>query len=198
MRPAPGLDLLGDHWEHLSPFQRIVLTTDGTLTVLVEVYADEPIKVVKLDQSVGPWEGDDPGLGLDPDEAVMHRAILLQGSSSHTNYLYAESLIVPGRLEPAVRTGLVETDRPIGRLLVDAHTETFREILRAGTEPARGCATHFGIGEDDLMIFRTYNVIADQRPIMMITEKFPIDSFRSLPDHGGRPGAGGRETAPRI
>nr|MDQ3575766.1 chorismate pyruvate-lyase family protein [Actinomycetota bacterium] len=179
MQPAPGLELLGDHWEGLSALQRILLTTDGTLTTLVEVYADEPIKVAKLDQSLGLWEGGDagPALSLHPDEAVLRRAILLQGSSSHTNYLYAESLIVPDRLQPHVRTGLVETDKPIGRLLLEARTETFREILAGGTEPARGCADHFGIGQDDLVIFRTYNVIADQRPIMMITEKFPIGAF---------------------
>lgn len=194
MQPAPGLELLGDRWDDLSAFQRILLTTDGTLTVLVEVYADEAVNVVKLENSLGPWEGDDPGLGLTPGEEVLRRTILLRGPSSHTNYLYAESLMVPHRLAPEVRTGLLETDQPVGRLLLDARTETFREIVRAGTEPARGCAQHFGIDEDELMIFRTYKVIAEQRPVMMITEKFPINAFWSLPDHGRRPADSGAGT----
>lgn len=195
MHPAPGLELLADRWSDLTAFQRILLTTDGTLTVLVEIYAGEAINVVKLENSLRPWEGDDPGLGLRPGEEVLRRTILLQGSSSHTNYLYADSLMVPDRLAPEVRTGLLETDQPVGRLLLDARTETFREIVRAGTEPARGCAQHFSIGEDDLLIFRTYNVIAEQRPVMTITEKFPMSAFWSLPDHRRRsadrgPGSG--------
>ncbi len=194
MQPAPGLELLGDRWNDLSAFQRILLTTDGTLTVLVEVYGDEPIKVVKLEHSLGPWEGDDPGLDLSPGEEVLRRTILLRGSSSSKNYLYAESLMVPGRLAPEVRSGLLETDQPVGRLLLDARTETFRQIVRAGTEPARSCARHFDIGEDDFLIFRTYKVIAEQRPIMMITEKFPIDAFWSLPDHRRRPADRGPAT----
>ncbi len=183
MEPLPGLELLGDHWDGLSAFQRILLTTDGTLTVLVEVYANEAIKVVKLSQSSGPWQGGDPDLELQGGEEVLRRTILLRGASTGTNYLYADSVLVTDRLPAVVRAGLVETDKPIGRLLVEARTETFRDILRAGTEPAGDCASHFGIDEDDLLIFRTYTVKAEGRPIMLITEKFPIDAFWSLPEH---------------
>lgn len=183
MEPLPGLEPLGDHWDSLSPFQRILLTTDGTLTVLVEVYANEEIKVVKLSHSSGPWPGDHPDLELEGGEDVLRRTILLEGADTHANFLYADSLIVTDRLPPDVRAGLFDTDKPIGRLLVEARTETFREILRAGTEPAGACASHFGIDKDHLLIFRTYTVVAEGRPIMLITEKFPIDAFWALPDH---------------
>ena len=38
----------------LSPFQRIILTTDGTLTEILEAYLFEPLQVVKQSEDVIP------------------------------------------------------------------------------------------------------------------------------------------------
>ena len=157
--------------------QRILLVTDGTVTNIVEAYAGERITVVKLRQ--GPASAAQAATELEVVESddVLHREVLLKGSKSGRTFVYALSQIVPGRLDPAVRRGLVESAKPIGRLLEENHIETFREILDAHREPAGGRCIHFGIDPGAPMISRTYCIITRGRPAMLITEKFPADAF---------------------
>ncbi len=66
---------------------------------------------------------------------------------------------------------------PVGTLLLENRVETFREVLSAGREPAGSCARYFAVEVDTEMVWRTYRVCARQRPIMLITEKFPASAF---------------------
>jgi chorismate-pyruvate lyase len=86
-------------------------------------------------------------------------------------------VIAPDRLPPAVLEGLVETGRPIGKLLASSRIETFREIVGIGFEPAGECADHFGVDPASNLVFRTYRIHVQQRPVMRITEKFPTSWF---------------------
>jgi chorismate-pyruvate lyase len=108
---------------------------------------------------------------------VLRRTVLLQGADSGRNFLYASSFMVPERLPQPVIDGLLRTDTPVGTLLMQDRVETFREVLSVEREPAASCAAHFGIDPGDDMVSRTYRVCARQRPIMLITEKFPATTF---------------------
>jgi chorismate-pyruvate lyase len=162
----------------LSTIQRILLTTDGTVTEVVEIYAGESMRVVKLAQGLVPVERDVKALDLRKGHEVLSRHILLQGKFSGDNFLYAESLIVPDRLDEKVRDGLLRCNQPIGYLIMENRMETFREILVWGSEAAGPLADHFHIDENDSIVFRTYRIFANQHPIMQITEKFPESYFR--------------------
>lgn len=162
-------------------FQRMLLGTDGTVTHILETYAGEPVEVVKLRQEYDAASGVDPALGLSRDERVLRRHVLLRGRDSRRSLLYAEAVVALGRVEPAFLAGLVETDRPIGVLLADNRTETFREILGVGREPAGPLGVHFGLGPTEELIWRTYRVVAGRRSVMLITEKFPAGFFTELP-----------------
>ena len=161
----------------LSPLERVLLTTDGTVTHVLDAYWGERIRLVKLDQSQDTAEVAIAVMEPDGPETVMRRTILLQGSETKENYVYAESLILSDRLDPGLADALLSTDEPIGRLLVEARLETFREVVDCGREPAgdRGC--HFGIEPSSPLISRTYRVIAARRPTMLITEKFPATEW---------------------
>ena len=161
-------------------FQRMLLGTDGTVTHILEAYADEPIEVVKLLQEFDTSNDDDADLLLAGDK-VLRRRVLLRGSRSRRPLLYAEAVIVVERVEPAFLEGLLNTDKPIGVLLAENRTETFREILRAGREPAEGCGPILGIDASAEVFCRTYRVVARRQPMMMITERFHADAFRELP-----------------
>ncbi len=165
----------------LTRFQRMLLGTDGTVTHLLEAYAEEPIDVFKLLQRIEPAEGVDAALDVSPGDEVLRRQVVLRGRRSGRSLLYAEALIAVARIEPAVLDGLVATDRPIGVLLAENRTETFREIIRVDHGPAGPFGTHFGIDEGAEMIWRTYRIVVRRRPVMLITERFPADSFRDLP-----------------
>ena len=161
-------------------FQRMLLGTDGTVTHILEAYADEPIDVLKLAQEVDTTNDADAHLGLAGDDKVLRRRVLLRGRDSGQVLLYAEAIVALGRVEPAFLDGLVGTDKPIGILLAENRTETFREILTVEREPAGALGTHFGIGPTAELISRTYRIIARRQPMILITEKFPADCFRDL------------------
>jgi chorismate-pyruvate lyase len=162
----------------LSSFQRILLTTDGTVTEILEAHLWEAIRIVKLHQECLETDASVPYLDIGPHAPVLIRKIILRGKPSDRNYIYAESIVALDRLDDRLRHGLIETQKPVGQLMLEARLETFREILSCCLEPAEEIGVHFGIGSDATLISRTYRVFANKQPFMLITEKFPETAFR--------------------
>jgi chorismate-pyruvate lyase len=162
-----------------SPIQRILLVTDGTVTEILEAYAGESMRLIKLYEEQVTLEHDLPGLELAAGQPVLRRKILLQGKMSLTNFLYADSYVALNRLDDWMRRGLLESHKPIGFLMQEHRLETFREIVGCGREVVDGLAPYFNVSETDGMIWRTYRVFANRQPIMLITEKFPDSHFPS-------------------
>lgn len=163
----------------LSTFQRIILTTDGTLTDILEAYLSEKIRLVKLSEQQLTLPQECAPLALAAGHAVIERKIVLQGRISHQNWVYAESLLVPERLEKRFRDRLLISQEPMGRLWLEHRLETFKEIVHMSREPAGTLAQHLNIQPDDLLLSRTYLVFSNRQPIIMITEKFPESFFHS-------------------
>jgi chorismate-pyruvate lyase len=170
-----------DHAASFTRFQRMLLGTDGTVTHILEAYADEPVEVVKLLQVYDTARDVDRAMGMASDERILRRHVILRGARSGTHLLYAEAIVAPVRVDAAVLDGLLGTDKPIGVLLTERRTETFREILRVGREPAGEVGAHFGLGAAAELISRTYVIVTDGRPVILITEKFPGNYFRDIP-----------------
>ena len=159
--------------------QHVLLVTDGTVTNVLEAYAGEAITVVKLRQTIEPAGRSVSDLEVHQSDSVMRREVLLRGTESGRTFVHALSQIVPERLDPAIRRGLLESSKPIGRLIEEKHLETFREILSVQREQAGARGIHFGLGHTAPVTSRTYRIIAGGRPIMLITETFPVDAFRA-------------------
>ncbi len=161
----------------LSFAQKVLLTTDGTVTHILEAYAGEPITVVKLSEFSEWWDGADGELALEPGDRVLRRTVLLTGKRTSRAFIYAESVITD-RVGSDLLYDLVTGDTPIGKILARSRLETFRELLDYGREPAGAAGAHLGVEATDMLIWRRYRVLARQKPIMMITEKFPVSAFR--------------------
>jgi len=161
----------------LSPFQRILLTTDGTLTEILEAYLFEPLLIVKLSEEIILTTQDIPPLDLKSGSEVIERKVLLQGKISRKNFIYAESRLVADRLELKFRDELLKSQIPMGRLWLEHKIETFKEIIDSSQELAEDLSNYFKIQTEDRMLSRTYRVFSNHQPIMMITEKFPENSF---------------------
>lgn len=162
----------------LSPFQRILLATDGTVCDMLEAYLSETINVVKLAHVETTASEPIPELELDANSKIIARQVLLRGMDSHKIFIYAESTLIPDVLDPQLRADLERTDKSIGLLMLEARTETFREILNCGTEAAGELSEYFGINDQDVLVYRSYRIFAGGKPAMLITEKFPLDSFK--------------------
>jgi len=163
--------------DELGVVPRILLATDGTLTRILEAYAAEPVHLVKLAHALETDPSVRRGLDLDEHEPALRRIILLRGTQTDTTFVYAESVVMLGRLPASVAAGLLETDTPIGKLLFGCRAETFREILAIGREQDADVARHFGLGAREPLVSRTYQIVFEGRPIARITEKFPAASF---------------------
>ena len=158
----------------LTPLQRMLLACDGTLTDMVEAAFGEPIRLIKIAVETMLSSEAVPDLDLKAGSLAMRRQILLQGESTGVNYVYAESLIAVDALPPALRDALLHSDAPLGRLWVQHQLETRKEILRLWRMP--GEAPRFGPAGAQGQLARSYRVFSSGRPIMLISEYFPVAS----------------------
>ena len=161
--------------DSLSLLQRILLISDGTITDAIEAAYLEPVHLVKLGIHSAPALADVESLDLKAGELLMQRDILLRGATSGNNYVYARTLIALDKLDPNLRRDLIETDNPIGRLWVQYKLETRKEILKIWRLPAGRLSRHFGHAGSAGLLARTYRVISGGRPVMAITEYFPLE-----------------------
>ncbi|MBF0238363.1 MAG: DUF98 domain-containing protein [SAR324 cluster bacterium] len=163
--------------DRLSPFQRILLIADGTLTNILEAFLNEPIGVVKLSEEILLATTSISPLEINKDTEIMQRKILLQGKTSCSHWLYAESTIVLERVEEKFRAQLIHSHVPIGKLWKEHKTETFKEIISYDLHDAGDFSAYFKVKKTDKLLSRTYRVFSNHQPVMMITEKFPESSF---------------------
>ena len=153
------------------------MIADGTLTKLLEALLSEKMQVKKLFERVGNIEKEIAPMEIGQERKIINRKILLYGSISGKTWLYADSIIVPDRLEKNFKERLLSSNETIGKLLLEQKMETFREIIATGREPAGGLSDHFQIKNTDWLLYRTYLVFFKRKAIMMITEKFPEKYF---------------------
>jgi chorismate-pyruvate lyase len=159
----------------LPALQRLLLTTDGTVTTALAAIAGEPVGVRNLGQHTVAIDGDDAALALWSGAKVLERRVLLHGTDSGTALLYGASRIVTHRLPRPARDALLDGGVPIGLVIRQHEIETFRVPLSVGVKPASGAAAvHLGPG---LMCWRTYAINASGRPLMIVHEQFPADGL---------------------
>ena len=163
----------GIHPERLSAMQRILLTTDGTVTDMLEAYFREPMAVVPLAQDLVDSPEPMPELEVAAGHPVLAREILLSGKLSGRTALHASTIIVLDRLSDHLRAGLLEKKQPIGQLLLNDKLETYREIIRCERRAAADLASHFACYDSAPLLSRTYIVTLGGKGIMRITERFP-------------------------
>ena len=97
----------------LAPVQRILLTADGTLTKILE-----EIQMVKLSEQLLITTRAIPDLDIERGSQVLWRKILLQGKNSDKTFVYAESILVLGRLAQRFRQELIESETSLGNLML--------------------------------------------------------------------------------
>jgi len=159
----------------LTQLQRVLVITDGTLTEILEAAFLERIRLVKISQEVVSSTASDAHLNPANGEAFLERKIILQGTKSNKNYVYAESVIAIDRLPPRFHDELVHSDTPLGQLWLEHRLETFKELLEVRYEKAGERSKHFHCDASGMLLARTYRVSSAAVPVMTITECFPVE-----------------------
>lgn len=170
-RPAQ-LDIV--NLRALTPFQRALVSIDGTVTKFIEAYTLEPVESLPLHQQTQQLPTDHPWLELTAHSEVIARQVLLRGRYSATIYAYAVSLLAPTRLPPHLLHDLAKEPAGLGRVLLNSQIENRREILWYGRETIADLPTEIARHTGHDFISRTYRILAGGQPLMLINEKFPV------------------------
>jgi chorismate-pyruvate lyase len=156
----------------LPPLLRTLLVTDGTVTKVLEAYFWEPVdvraeylEVVRPEQAI-PW------LNLNAGAEVLARRVQLVGEQSGTLYAEAFSVVRLDEFDTGLQQSLVEGSVGIGVLLRESGLETYREIMTVGVESGPD-----GLGGE--WVYRTYRIICDKKPVILIRESFPWGLYGS-------------------
>ena len=176
---AHRLKEIEEHVGRLSPVQKILLGTDGSVTQLLESVTGHPVsvrtreqEVVKADLCVA------ERLNIAPGDAVNHRIVELCDATTGEVLVYAKSQTPVARLAPAFRDDLMKADIPIGRIIERHHIEARREILAAHVTPAKDDVSGiFSICKNEPLLSRQYQIIHGGEPLIFIEEQFPYNKF---------------------
>ena len=166
----------------LDPFDRMLLSADGTVTALLEACTGEPI-ATRTTRQTGPatldallaatgrwWHPDPTLLELAPAERLIARRALLLGIRSEIPYVLAESLVAPNRLPARLAERLTLEGTSIGRLLTGWSVETRRELLEITAIRAGEVSDHLGVEPGATLARRTYRIVIRQRTAVVVTE----------------------------
>lgn len=159
---------------------RILIASNGTLTRILGIVADDEIDVQIVEQHVHAAAPRISGPDQLPAGRILQRRILLNGRSSGHSFVAAESLVAVDVLPHAITTSLLETERPIGEIMAASALETFKEAadVWVGRPPGwlalAGCQT-----PEPTTVARRYRVVSDGQPAIIITEYFLRDHFHN-------------------
>ena len=133
------------------PIDRALMTSDGTVTTMLEAFTGEPIVTVLARQS-GPaglavlereigcwWQPSTELLELAPAERLIARRVLLRGRHSGAAFVAAESLVVADRLPDPTALDIDRVGTSLGRLLNASGLSTRRRIVETIEARDRGC-----------------------------------------------------------
>lgn len=153
----------------LPPFLRALLATDGTVTKILEAYFWEPVAVDTLEQRIEQAQAPVPWIEVAAGDGCLVRDARLRGVRSGCAFAEAFSLIRTELIPDDFRRRLIDREIGIGALIRDSGLESYREVLDVGLDRAAPG------GES---VFRTYRIFIDERPVILITEYFPLALYR--------------------
>jgi len=163
----------------ISPVQKFLLGTDGSVTQLLESITGKKVVIRTLVQKIVPadrFAADN--LSIAEGDPVNFRVVEIRTEGTGEVLIYAISHTPVNRLSPEFRDDLMKADIPIGRIIKQHHIEARREILSARVTPATEEAGRiFSICKNEPVLSRQYQIIHAEKPLIFIEEQFPYNRF---------------------
>jgi chorismate-pyruvate lyase len=164
--------------DKLPPLLRTLLVTDGTVTKSLEAFYWEPVTVDVESLELLEAKHSIEWLNIKTGEKVLTRQVRLRGNYSNKIYATAFSVVRLSVMAANLREALINGEIGIGVLIRDSGLESYREILdiRVDRRPGQLYATDSGASAIDV-VSRTYRIISENQPMILITESFPWQLF---------------------
>lgn len=156
----------------LSPIQKILLTTDGSITRIFEALTGEEVTVDTEKQEVIPASDEIANvLKIEPGEEVNFRVVNLKDSKGVL--VHATSYAPLKRIDEEFKDKIMKADIPIGKIMSELKIEARREITSCSVVKAdQRLAEMFDVDEDSDLLQRNYNIIHKGVVLLNITEIF--------------------------
>lgn len=166
-----------EYGETFSNTQKILLTTDGSITAILDVLYGK-ITLTTLDQHFETADKSHAKLvNVSEGEQINYREVIMHKDGRPL--IYAISHIPLSRCDENICADLVRADIPIGRILKNYNIESRREINNIFIEkPNETLKELFKTDED--MLARDYVIINNDEILMWIKEVFPISYFKEI------------------
>jgi len=163
----------------ISPVQKFLLGTDGSVTQLLESITGKNVLIKTLVQEIVMA---DPAtaehLDIAEGEPVNFRVVEISTAENGEVLIYAVSHTPVNRLSPEFKDDLMKADIPIGKIIAQHKIEARREILNARVLPASEEAGRiFAICKHEPLLSRQYQIIHSGKPLIFIEEQFPYNRF---------------------
>ena len=158
----------------LSPLNRMLLVTDGTVTDAVEAYTLERCAVMKLEQRMHRLDRSLAVLELRSGAAVLERTIAMRGAESGKVRFLAHTVFALSRMGKRFLSDLDQTDLPLGDVLRRHAPSARREILGAGLvrRRPRGPLRRW-MDEAPVWLVRSYRLHVRGAAIALVNEYLP-------------------------
>lgn len=170
-------DLEESYGQKFSNTQKILLTTDGSITAILDVLYGK-INLLTLDQHFETADGYHAKLvNVNEGDEINFREVLMHKESKPL--IYAISHVPLGRCSEEICSDLLRADIPIGRILKNYKIESRREVNNIFIEkPDEKLQELFKTDEDFLA--REYVIINNEEILMWIKEMFPVSYFSEI------------------
>ncbi len=157
--------------------QKILLTTDGSITAILDVLYGK-ITLTTIDQH---FENADEAhaklVNVPIGEQINFREVIMHKDDKPL--IYAISHIPLSRCNDDICSDLIRADIPIGRILKTHDIESRREIRNIYIEEPDDKLKEI-FGTDEEMLARDYVIINCDEILMWIKEVFPISHFTEI------------------
>ncbi len=163
----------------LSPMQKFLLGTDGSVTQILEAITGKPVvietrvqKIIEADTATAEF------LGIGQGDPVNYRVVEIKTHESGEVLIHAISHTPLARLSPEFKDDLMKADIPIGRIIQNHRIEARREILNTRVSPAsQETGRIFSLCSKEPLLDRQYRIIHQGKPLIFIEEQFPYNKF---------------------
>ena len=160
----------------LNPIHKILLKTDGSITLIIEALTGREVdlevieqRVVKSDYKLSHL------LDIELGSEINYRVVYLKVNDDI--YTKALSLIPLSRIGQDLMKELIESKLPLGKILKKYKIETRRELNWYRVISDDELSKEFKVKTDKRILARNYNIIKDGKILANITEYFPAERF---------------------
>jgi beta-ribofuranosylaminobenzene 5'-phosphate synthase len=163
----------------ISPVQKFLLGTDGSVIHILESITGKKVVIRTLVQKVMSADrAAADNLSIAEGDPVNFRIVEIRTEESGDVLISAISHTPINRLSPAFCDDLVNAIFPSGG---SHHIEARWEILNARVFPATGEAGRlFSICKNEPVLSRQYQIIHAEKPLIFIEEQFPYNCFLDM------------------